>query len=349
MAKATLQIGNVIYDQFKSLHVHKSMREICGAIKLSMADFTDGSLKDFKFYSYSPIKFKINDTVLIDGYMDDFDIIRDKNFQSIEIEGRDNTMDLVDNTHSGNTEYKNLSVENIIKRLCAPFGITVSVHSTATSQSDTVLETYTANEGAYLVTLIGELCRDFGILAVNYGDKYLTLTGPRSTISEYSIEYGNVGTRGHYKYSNKNRHSSYVVKGYGIGTDNNETSDYISASGTFTDSIIKRTRPLTIFAENITDKDKCKKRAIWEARLRAGQSRKVYYTIPQWDHKEIPFQINTLMNVIDKYSDINDKLLVDEIDYLLDEEGENCIIGLVDRNTYSQSSNAITIKGVLDG
>lgn len=348
-----LKTNKIAYSVFESVHIRKSMLDMCGAFVVSTDNFFQGGSSSREIKMGRGVKVEINGYPIIDGWIDEMPIDFGQRYDHLEISGRDNTCDLVDCPWDETpNEWKNQTVKNLIKTFCNKFNITVITDDSASAEVETKIESFKANEGVPISELISELCRDIGILPISKGDGYLTLT--EATTTEYStdaiIVSGNA-EGGRLVQSNKDRFSSYKVKGYGIGTDNKALADFVNCLGEFSDSIISRDRPFVNFAENATTSAICKKKAIWEARVRAGLSRAIIYNVDSWTQSDDkPWQINKLVKVQDDFTGIDDTMLIAMIDYIYDENdgGDTCKIMCVDRNTFSLSEDQINIKTRFD-
>lgn len=353
MSELVLKINKVAYTGFESVHIRKSMLDMCGAFIVSTDNFFQGGTSSQEIKMGQGVKVEINGFPVIDGYIDEMPIDFGRNRDHLEISGRDNTMDLVDcSWNESPNEWKNQTVKNLIKTFCTKFGITVVVDDSASSEVETKIESYKANEGMPISELISELCRDIGILTISKGDGYLTLT--KATIDEYTTDpliVGGNAEGGRLLQSNRNRYSSYKIKGYGIGTDNKALADFVDCSGDFSDSIINRDRPFVGFAENATTSAICFKKAIWQARINAGLSRGIIYNVDSWiQSDDKPWQINKLVKIKDDFTGIDDTRLIAAIDYIYDEDdgGDISKIMVVDKNTFSLSEDQINIKTRFD-
>lgn len=353
MSDLALKINQVAYRGFESVHISRSVLNICGAFAASCNNFFQGGTSSDEIKMGNGIKIEIDGFEVFNGYIDDMPIKFGKNSDNLSLFGRDNTLDLVDCSWDRTpNEWKNQTVQNLIKTFCAPFGITVITDSSATSEVAEVLETYKINEGVCVSDHIGELCRDIGILAISTGDGNLTLTKEATSIfaDDALIVGGNV-EGGVLLQSNKDRFSSYSIKGYGVGTDNKALTDFVECFGSFSDPIITRYRPFVSFSENVSTSNLCRKRAVWEARVKAGLSRAVIYNADSWVQSSgKPWAVNQLVKVRDDFTGIDDSMVIASIDFVYDEEdgGDTAKIMVVPRNTFSLSEDEINIKTRFD-
>ena len=88
-------------------------------------------------------------------------------------------------------------------------------------------------------------------------------------------------------------------------------------SGRATDAAVSRYRPLVILAEAKGDPGSFEARARWEATVRAGQSRKLSYTVDTgWGPESGGlWQINTLARVKDDFLGVDGRYLIEGVTY----------------------------------
>lgn len=317
------------------------------------SDFSRGDFSKWKIKKGDSVKVFIEDETLVTGYIDSIPIEYGSKNANIQFIGRDKTCDLIDCTYNEtNNEFKKQTRANIIKRLITPFNVSLTVDSTATTEANVKIDTFKADEGRYICDLISDICRDSGMLPMSTGDGNLTLTKATTTNSATdSIQFDSNAVWGKLIQDDSDRYSDYIIKGYGTGGDNKRLEDFTEPSGTFSDPVITRYRPLTVFSDRITDSGKCKDRAKWEARIRAGYSRGLIYKLPGWMQSDGSiWKKNTLVTVYDTMLGISaTQFLISEVSYVYDKkDGGYCILRLVDKDTYSGSASDIDIKTGFD-
>lgn len=352
MNSIALNINQKAYSGFESVLIYKSMLSVSGAFAVSLNNFYIGGSPSDGIKLGHECKLEIEGQPVITGWVDRMPIRYGYDFNTLEIGGRDKTCDLVDCSHDTvPNEWKKQTVENIVKNLCSPFGISVAVDKSATAEANIKVETFKANEGQYVYEIITELCRDNSIIPLCYGDGKLTLT--KATTDKYTSDglMTGVNIDGAYlDQGDANRYSSYKVKGQGIGDDTKTLGDFVSCYGTFEDNIIDRYRPLVLFSDLATTLGGCQRKAKWEARVHAGISRLLEYQVPSWcqENGKI-WEINNLVKVRDDILGFDSTFLIMDIKYIYNKEkGQIAKLGLVDKDTFNLSDNKIIIKTGFD-
>ncbi len=346
----SLQIKDHEFKGWNQMSVFTSMNNISGTFGFMGHDFSRGDFTQWKVKLGDEAKVMIEDVCILNGYVDSIPITYGPKTFNIQFIGRDKTADLIDCPYEETAkEFKKQSRRSIITRLCRPFGIDVSFDSSVSSEMGVVLPTFKADEGRMCFELISELCRDAGVIPISIGDGKLTITKTSTKKATDTIKFNINAVKGYLTQDNTSRYSDYICKGVGGGTDNKSLTDFIQPKGKFKDAIINRYRPYVIFSDRATDTGKCKERARWEARVRAGLSRAISYELPGWMQSDRSiWQINKLVYVKDELLDIDDTMLLSEVSYNYNSDGAYCILTVVDKDTYSGSSSDIDIKTGFD-
>ena len=341
MSGIVLKVKGEWYESWQSIDVKTSMEYGTGLFSLLSNDFFGMEFSDWNIRMGDSCVLEIEDTKVITGYIDSITITGTEDTGYVEIKGRDKTGDLLDCSFSETAnEWKLCPIIKIIKDLCSPFSIDVEIDPLITADVSMIVPTFKADEGLSVFSIIKYLCNDVGILPLSYGDGKLFLT--RTSKIDYNFDTlipGENVIRTKFVCSDVDRYSIYTVKGQGVGSENKTLKDYITPTGTMSDSGIKRYRPVTIFSDTPTDNKRAKDRAAWECHKNAGQSRKVFYDLSGWTQFDGSiWRINSLAIVFDNRFEITKTMLIEDVEYIFTEDGGEIVtLGLVDIDTYSTS------------
>lgn len=353
-----LKISGKKYSIWKSAKVNMSMERLAGSF---VGVFPDSVLAEYNLEIFMGDEFTvgINDNILVTGYVDriisryamDDDGDADINLTLV---GRDKTADLIDCSFGEKiNEYKGLSMLAIIKKLVAPFDISVVVDEGVGSQLEKKVTTFKANEGDSPFDLITRICRDAGVLPLSYGDGYLTLT--KAAASDKCVDTIVMGQNAfsvEMDNDNTDRYDEYIVKGQGISNDDITLQDYTACSGYCMDTIIERNRPKIFFSDTLTDSGRCADRAKWLMRVKAGRSRAYTYSVLGLVQSDGScWYPNMLVSVIDDYHNLRDTMLIADVEMVYEEKGNDSRgytkLTVVDKTTYDISSSK-EITGMFD-
>jgi len=337
-----LKVGGKSYTGWAGISLSMGIDQVSGVFSLSIAD----KLSQWNIRMGDECIVELAGEKLLTGYVEDMPIDYDATKHSASIMGRDKAGDLVDCSFDGSaSELRNQSVRNIISTLCEPYGISLVVDSSVTEQANFKIdESFTIDPGEEVFGIIGRLCRMKGILPISYGDGNLTLTraatGRRATDT---LELGVNVLNGRIEQSDRERFSRYIVIGTDVGRDSLTPEEIAGPSGEATDEVISRFRPMIINAETKMNAKVARERAHWEARLRAGRSRTIEYTLQGWTQSDgKPWPLNSLVRVKDSFLQIDDTLLIYRVGFLLNEEGTLTRLGVTNREAFELIEEPVT-------
>ncbi|MBU2249424.1 MAG: hypothetical protein KKD77_21940, partial [Gammaproteobacteria bacterium] len=220
--EAILKVGGEEIEGWTNVVIEKSMRQITGSFGLSSIDIYPGLPHRWGMFLGDECVIEINHQKVITGYIEDVIINYDAKNHIIQFGGRDKTGDLADCSFDQVAkEWKGLSIKEIIKRVCTPFGIDIVVDASVLTDANAIWpETVKANEGETAFDLILRLCKMKAILPISYSDGKLTLTRAGTAYKTHdALEQGGNILKGNLDNSNKDRYQTYIIKGQGKGDD----------------------------------------------------------------------------------------------------------------------------------
>jgi prophage tail gpP-like protein len=349
MTPIELIAGNKSLTTFKDAVISKSMVNFYSNYYFKTNDTKLGRPSEWGFHLDDAAQIKMYDKKIFDGWVEDIDLESSNSKGSIiEIYGRDKTCDLVDCPYDGsNREWKNQTAGSIVKNICSYFGISITIESSVQSQAETKIKTFKINEGQIAQEMIQKICTPLGILPYSKSDGKLTLGRATTTdLISGGIERGKNVLAHEIRLSNRNRYSKYIVKGMGIGDDNKSIEDWTQCSGEHSDYVVRRTRPMIMFSDNIAEKGLCKNYAKWIAWNRGCLSRLFKYTVSGWrtDNGD-PWDINKLVKVKDPWFEIDETMLIIDLDfYLAGGQSSRTDLLVVNKNIFSFQNKSVDVK-----
>lgn len=347
MSICSLKINNTEYSQWQEIQIVKSMQSASGGFTLTTFNFFPGELQKWDMNIGDECKVLIDSQPVITGYVDGINPSYGPSGRTVTISGRDKVADLIDCDHDQTVnEWKKTSVTNILRSVCSPFGITVSIDSRVTGDANKKIDSFKANEGEKAIDIIHRACAAFDLLVISTGDGKLTVT--KAAANDFvrdSIQTNANIITGEYSGNNRDRYSRYKVKGIGVGEDTKQIRDYTQIVGVVSDSVVSRFRPKVLFSEINGDNGKAYDRAAWEKQLSAGLSRAIIYTTPGWTQTNGKiWAINKLVRIKDDTFGIDNNMLIDSVVFnFKKDEGEYTVLKVVDKKTYTKELSEIKL------
>ena len=91
-----------------------------------------------------------------------------------------------------------------------------------------------------------------------------------------------------------------------------------------------------------TDSGTCENRSKWLARMQAGLSRLMVYSVPTWyQSNDKPWDINTLIQVSDKFYDIEEEMLIVTTEFQLSAKKMTTEITVANSDTFTLGSGDV--------
>ena len=339
--EAVLKIGGVSYGGWTSIRVNMSLSQVAGTFELELTEKYPAEQQKYEFKLGESCSVLLDGQTVITGYIDTISPSYDEGSHGISVGGRDKTADLADCSHVGPpSQWKGQTLEQITRDVCRPFDIPVVFEAHPTLKFDE-----RTNEGDKVLPFLVKLSRLCEVLPVSYGDGRLVFTrsGSNPTGGGVIEKGGNVKI-GQASFSNLERYSQYIVKGQGTpaaGLTAEQMEEYYQAyfspMGRAEDNIFGgRYRPLVIICEVKGNPGYFEARARWEAAVRAGQSRKLIYTVAGWGPEPGGlWRINALAKVKDDFLGVDGSYLIEGVTYIKNENaGTIAQLTLVHPDTY---------------
>jgi|Deesub1362A_J573_1020465.scaffolds.fasta_scaffold00715_18 prophage tail gpP-like protein len=340
MLDLALIIGGARYGGWERARVQRSLDQVAGSFDLVLSERWPGQPQRHAIKRGAPCVVEVGGQPMITGHLDELSISYDAQSHTITARGRDKTADLVDCCHLGEEcQWQDLNLREIAQRLCKPFGIEVLAEDEVGDPFPQV----SYGQGDTVFSLLGRLARLRGLVATSdeYGRLVFAAAGRKRLPGV--LRLGENIKAAQMRLSERERFSRYIVKGQGQTsggvTDSlfgDDPQEAVSPQGEASDPGVARHRPLIILAEAAGDRASFERRARWEAITRAGRSQSVSYTVAGWGPG--PGELwkpNRLVRVEDSYLGLDRDLLIERVEFSLDEEGAQSRLTLVPPEAYA--------------
>lgn len=357
-------------DWWTDVEITRDLSEICGSFLLGVHDIRRardtirGPLPRVlprAIDAGAPVQILIDNELVLDGYIDEVKLAFAANDMKASVAGRDRAGDLVDcaATVDGPTEYRDLPLEEIVRRICAPFGISVR----AEAGTGAPLPIFSIDAAERAMEAIERACRQRAILAVSDGVGGLVLTqGGRRRGPDGLTLPGNV-LAAVVNRSWRNRHSEYLVKGQtrairsggpafvrtaspltpgappsALPAQRRE-ADNIVMTGRARDALITRYRPSVRLSKSQSGGNSVQTQADFALRVARGAGETLTYTVVDWragpDNRL--WRPNEIVVVDDPFGGILGEMLVVAVSYIYSErEGSTTRLTLAGPSAFDQ-------------
>lgn len=278
-SEIALVVGGVRYKAWKSVRVVRSIESLAGSFALEVSDRRGARDEPLAIAEEDPCRVELDGETVIDGYVDKRNLSASATSRTLSYTGRDRAAALVDSSVVlKKWTYRNVDVAEFAATIAQPFGVRVSVQpglvltkvrKIAISPGDTAYEVIKRAAGGDSVLIVSDGAG--GILITRAGNARATPLVEGVNILSASVDYDGA-----------DRYHRYVIATQVAGTD--------EASGNATriqaeaiDEGVRRTdRVLLIRPDKGYSLADARRRADWEARIRAARAETVTILVKGW-------------------------------------------------------------------
>lgn len=324
-----LQVNGQVYDQFTSISITRSMTAFSGNFTL----YTSGNVYDsFPIPINSSVIVLINNTPVINGYVERISTTYDTGGHQITISGRDNTADLIDSTLGAVFTFSApISLEDVTAHVLSYLGIT---GMNITTETDIDL----FQVGEIVSAELGETCFQFLQKCASKKQVIITTDGnggvlytrssttpiasildlsptTPATIKTASLELDY--TKRFNQYILHSQYNTAALSDNPVSDLSPKKATHVTAS--VTDDAIRPSRIYNFISDVSYTSDKAQQRCIWEANFRRAKSFKYTVTLQGFltPIEKLVWKPNMLVTINDPVNvhQINSQLLTDKITY----------------------------------
>lgn len=314
-----LTVGGREYAGWTSLSVTRSIEAIAGRFQLSLTDKWLGQQTAWPISPGSECSVSVGGDTVLTGLVDAAAPRFDSANHETAVNGRDRAGQMVDcSANHSPGEWLGLRLDRLAAILAKPFGITV------TTQADigAVFETFKLQPGETAFEALDRACRMRGVLPISDGHGGLVLTKPGQTRCSTALVQGENVKAASLTNDATDRYRNYIVRGSQPSSDFLDPEQAAAVEARATDAGAIAGRTLIILAESAVDIASARKRAQWEATVRAARAVSVSVTVQGWRQGSGEmWPVNALVSVDLPWLRVSGDLLISELTYSLDGSG----------------------------
>ncbi|MBB4956229.1 prophage tail gpP-like protein [Agrobacterium vitis] len=342
----SLYLDGTLYDQWETGEVERDLKDFSGRFSFTFRD-APRSADVLPFASMGAVKrlapqmeakIMIGRRVVLRGYVETVNPDMRDGQATVQISGRDKTGDLIDCAAlvDGPAELKNVKLEDAVKKIAEPYGLTVK------SEVDTgeVFDRYSIDLGETAFSAIekGTRSRRVLVLSDGVGGIVITRTGKSKAPADLTLP-GNVLSSS-ATFSTEGRHSKTVVRGQseragksrkaasleasaaplteraeGNGSARDAERKGTVATGTATDDEIKRYRPVVHLARSKADAKAATDEADWRNRTARAKAEEYTHSVKGHTVDGTLWMVNQLVTVSDVWLEVYRDLLISKVKF----------------------------------
>lgn len=350
--RVSLAIGGETFDAWTQVEIVRDLTEISGSFTLEYHDAFRArrALPALERIAASgpelrqgqAARLSIDGELVLLGWIDDVTLSVEGDAIRATILGRDRTGDLVDCAAApdGPAEYRNLTLTEIARRICQPFGIPVR----AEADVGPAFPVFSIDVAETAMAAIEKAARQRALLVVSDGVGGLLLTRGGSRRGPEDLRMpGNVLASA-ATLSWRERFRDYIVKGQTRGAAGGRAADPalsratpltpgevappgraptrarrgIVMSGRARDTAVTRHRPTVSQAKTQSGGASVQEQAEWMMRVARAKSEEVKHTVRDWraGKERRLWRTNELVLAEDRYAGLDGDMLISRVEFV---------------------------------
>lgn len=339
MSEVTLIVGGVRYAGWKSVRVTRSIESLAGSFALDVSDRW-GPGDPWPIAEEDPCRVEIDGRVVLDGYVDKRDLSASDTDRTLSYSGRDRAAAMVDcSAELPKWTYKSVTLADFVRTLAKPFGVGVTVQGGLTLPK---IPKITISPGDTAYEAAKRAAADDGALLVSDGAGGIRITRSGTGWATALIEGDNIRSAS-VSYDGSERYHRYVIMTQAAGTDE-AAGDATRTLASAIDEGVRRTdRVLVIRPDKGYSVADARRRADWEARVRAAKAETVTVTVQGWTQPDGDlWPVNALARVqAPRLIGVNGDLLISQIEHSISSSGQITQLQLVRPDAFTPEPKAV--------
>lgn len=353
------------YGGWKSLRVTRSIESLAGSFDLEVSDRWAGQDEPWPIRVEDECEVQIGGETVITGFIGVHSGSGSTQGRSLRYTGKDRAAALVEcslmvlgatikaqvtaggegdldpTKHSGAAVkwvYSNIAIDDFCRAIATPHGISVSVQSGLAIQPVTRI---IVSPGEKCFDAIKRVAEGAEVLVVSDGRGGIRITRAGTAAASILQEGFNILDYS-YEFNAEDRYRTYLISTQVPGTDQaSGAATQVQASATDVD-VRRAARTLLIRPDKGYTTADARKRADWEARIRAANGTKASVTVRGWlQPNGTLWPINAFVTLkAPRTMGIDGQMLISQVEYTLDPSGQRTKLSIVRPDAFAPEPQA---------
>lgn len=323
----SLEIGGIAWKGWTEVAVTRAVDAVSGAFELGLVDRWSHEAQALPIAASMPVSIKTRASArpgaaedqLIRGYIDRVKPGFGATDHKISISGRDASADLVDcaAVHKPG-QWKGLKCSRLAEALAHPFGVAVR----CTANQGAAIPVHKIEPGETAWECLERALRQRELLAMPDASGGILIAAIGTGRAVTALVQGQNILSASADYDAKGRFSEYRVLAQNKGSDAEHGDKAAAVVGIAYDATVGRYRPRVITGEAPKDAATAKRRAAWEASVRAGRSASVEVTVQGWRQGDgTLWPLNAMCRCTIPYLRVDQDLMIGKVVHKLSDTG----------------------------
>lgn len=335
MNEISIHVSGKKYTGWEDISVSRSISALCGSFSIKTVNRWTAAGQTWPIHEQDPVEVKIDDEIILSGYVDLTKPDADDGGMNIQIDGRDKTCDLVDcSAVNIPGSWKKTTLKNIVSDLIKPFGLDLDIDTSISSEQFS----FELQNSETVFAAINRLCKKFNVLPISLSSGKVSIVNAGRDRADVVLEYGKNIKKVGGTFDFTDRFSDYIVRGQESGSGNNPWKNSVGKLGqTVKDSEVLRYRPLIVQAEASASNKTLKSRAEFELTERKAKGFAIDVVVSGWRQSRESgrlWQINERCKIKVPPFELDEDLLIDTVTFTKGTSGSVTSLKLIPLDSY---------------
>ena len=329
MPDISLLVNGRSYGGWKTARVTRGIESISGGFELTVSERWKADAAPWPIYEEDECTLSLAGQRVITGYVDKRSVSYSASEHTLSVSGRDKAGALVDCSYLGPPwEWTRTPILKVARDVAAQQGVEVTLAPGLIPGAPPAK--VSADPGDSCHSVIEKLCRKVGVLATSDGAGSVVLMRPGSARATTALVEGENILSASADFDGSGRFRRYVTLGQHQGTDDWFGSGTAGVRGGAEDPAVRRAdRVLVVRPEGNVTVDSARRRAEWEATVRAARGDSVSVTVQGWTQADgTLWPVNALVSVRSPYLGVQGEMLISQVVYSVGEDGTRTALTL---------------------
>ncbi len=350
--EVALLVGGFRYEGWESIKITRSIESLAGSFALEVSDRWGDEEAPWPITEGDACRVEIAGQIVINGYVDKRGLSVSGTSRSMQVSGRDRAADLVDcsilipdsSTKGHKWTYRNVDIAHFVTQIAAQHDIRVTVQPDLVLKKDPLLVAHPGETG---YDAIKRAAASAGVLVVSDGNGGILITQAGKARAAPLVEGDNI-KEASIDYDASDRFHRYLVSSQPPGTDDaNGEATRVQAEAVDID-VPRTNRVLVIRPEKGLTTADARRRADWEARIRAAKAATATITVQGWTQPSGKlWPINAIVPVLAKrLLGIEGDMMISQVDFAAGHDGKTSQLRLVRPDAFTpEPQNVAVVSG----
>ena len=325
--KVIVKLDGTEWIGWKSVTINRSVEKASSSCSISVAPHPLAEKSPLEVRPGDLVQVFYGKTLVLTGYVDNFDIDFDATSHQHSFEIRSKTKDLIDCSALNSKAYKNQTIKQIATDLAKPYGIQIK------GEAEDAIESFQVNQNGETVFQALERLvekRELTISDTPEGHLLITNTAKGKSLNEIRMT-DTENTRvlsGRFTNSESKRFHEVTIKGQYKSSDEAYGKKTSQVSATHIDPEVRSTRKTILVADTSLNQEDAIRKARFQSQGNAAKAVELTLDVQDWyGNAGQLWQPNTLVRISIPICGINEVfLLLSEVNYKIDDNGTICTL-----------------------